>query len=173
MTQTSNGSIDRHHTFAKRWMITATAIYGLMLLGLLTVIATGGRSDDMPAGVTSTSSATATPVFQPSRLSQALTAAADATDGHNKATEPAVPAITARPAPVPIPEVDEMAEVFPERASPSSQASAAPTAQASEALVENGWDFNAPDSIPGFGSMPQPGDAPSSGDRQLTARAAR
>ena len=173
MTQTSNGSIDRHRTFAKRWMIAATAIYELMLLGLLTVIATGGGSDDMPAGVTSTSSARATPVFQPGRLSQALTPSDDATDGHNKAAEPAVPAITARPAPVPIPEVDEMAEVFSERAGSSSQASAAPAAQGSEALVENGWDFNAPDSIPGFGSMPQPGDAPSSGDRQLTARTTR
>jgi hypothetical protein len=28
------------------------------------------------------------------------------------------------------------------------------TAAASEALVENGWDFNKPDTIPGFGSLP-------------------
>jgi hypothetical protein len=172
VTQTPNRSINRHHTFAKRWMITATAIYGLMLLGLLTVIATGGGSDDMPAGVTSTNSAGATPVFQPGRISQMPTPSADATDGHNKAAEPAVPAITARAAPVPIPEVDEMADVFSERAGSSSQASAAPAAP-SDVLVENGWDFNNPDSIPGFGSMPQPGDAPSSGDRQLTARTHR
>jgi hypothetical protein len=170
MTQTR--SINRHQTFAKRWMIAATAIYGLMLLGLLTVIATGGGSHDIPAGVTSTSSAGATPVFQPGRISQALTPSADATDGHNKAAEPAVPVITARPAPVPIPEVDEMADVFSERPGSSSQASAAPAAP-SDVLVENGWDFNNPDSIPGFGSMPQPGNVPSSGDRQLTARTHR
>ncbi|HKY85120.1 MAG TPA: hypothetical protein VJL90_00005 [Pseudorhodoplanes sp.] len=172
MTQTSNRTIDRHRTFAKHWMITATAIYGLMLLGLLTAIATGG-SDDMPAGVTSTRSAGATPVFQPGRISQALTPSADTTDGHNKATEPAPPTIMARPAPVPIPEADAMADVFSERAGSRSQANTAPAAQGSEALVENGWDFNAPDSIPGFGSMPQPGDAPLSDDRQLTARAKR
>jgi hypothetical protein len=30
----------------------------------------------------------------------------------------------------------------------------AQTAAASEALVENGWDFNKPDTIPGFGTLP-------------------
>ena len=149
--QTSNGSIDRHHTFAKRWMITATAIYGIMLIGLLAVVTTGNGSDDKPEGVTSSynSSAHAMTGFQPGRVSELLNSA-EATDGHNKAVEPAAPPNTAHLAPVPVPEVDEMAEVFPERAFPSSQASAAPAAQGADVLVENGWDFNAPDSIPGF-----------------------
>ena len=166
-TQTSNGSIDRHHTFAKRWMITATAIYGLMLIGLLAVVATGSGSDDKPEASSYSSDARATPAFQPGRLEpSADTIRRQPPMAINKAAEPAASPNTARLAPVPVPEVDEMAEVFPERAFPSSQASTAPAAQ-SDVLVENGWDFNAPDSIPGFGSMPQPGDTPSPDGRRL------
>ena len=154
-------------------MIAVTAVYGFMLLGTLGVIATSnwsGDNSDEPGITTSyDGNAIAAPTFQPGRLSQLLTTS---TDGHNKATEPMASAKAAPPARVPVPEVDEMAEIFPERAHPSSQASAAPAAQGSDALVENGWDFNDPDSIPGFASMPQPDAAPSTDGRRL-ARAKR
>jgi hypothetical protein len=39
-----------------------------------------------------------------------------------------------------------------------------------EALVENGWDFNTPNGVPGFAPM-QAGSTPSAALPQMTARA--
>jgi hypothetical protein len=174
MTQTSNRSIDRHHTFAKRWMITATAIYGLMLIGLLTVVVTGNASRDDSEGAPQTATINDLDEFtvsdaRPERSSQ-RPLSTETTDGLGSAQAPMKSLQAARPAIVPVPEVDEMGDIHlysGNVSSPSSQASAAPAAQGPDALVENGWDFNAPDSIPGFGSMPQPGDAPLPDDRRL------
>jgi hypothetical protein len=34
-----------------------------------------------------------------------------------------------------------------------------PAIQSFVGMAENGWDFNKPDEIPGFGSLPQPGSS--------------
>ena len=128
-TPTSNGSIDRHHTFAKRWMITATAIYGLMLIGLLAVVTTGSGSDDKFEGGTSSYTAMISRRRLPTRPAvepKADTIRPKPPMAINKAAEPATSVKTARPASVPVPEVDEMAEAFPERARPPSQAGPRP-----------------------------------------------
>ena len=126
-TQNQNVLSERQNKLVKRWMIAVTAVYGFMLIGTLGVIATSDWSGDNSEepGITTSydGNAIAAPTFQPGRMSQLLSTS---TDGHNKAMEPMASANVAPPARVPVPEVDEMAEVFPERAHPSSQASAVP-----------------------------------------------
>jgi hypothetical protein len=46
-------------------------------------------------------------------------------------------------------------------------------AKPEEALVENGWDFTMPDSVPGFGSLPQAtatAAVPTTDGRKVTAQ---
>ncbi len=54
----------------------------------------------------------------------------------------------------------------------ASKARSAAATQGAEAMVENAWDFTKPDSIPGFASMPQPAETPTTDARGL-ARADR
>jgi hypothetical protein len=210
-TKNSNVLTDAQQRFAKRWTITVSALYGLVLLGVLAVIVSGGASRDdsegmptrvaindldeftVPAAARTEQSSQARPLGTeatdgvgnaqaPVTPSQAARAAVvplsgvnedihlSSGNGHNKAPEPVA---TATPRPVPIPEVDEMDEDIHlssgNRIGPSPQARAALAAQSADVLVENGWDFNNPDSIPGFGSMPQPA-SPAPDERRLTAR---
>jgi hypothetical protein len=151
----------------------AAATNGVILAGVVALIATGDASRDDTANLrASTRSHDTASGFQPNRLSQLLSNPSEGTDGYNKAPDRTAPANAARPAIVPIPEVNVLSEsVRAVTGGPLPQASTAPQAQDSETLVDNGWDFTNPDSIPGFGSMPEPADTPDA--RQQAARTTR
>jgi len=144
MTQASNGLIDRHHTFAKRWMITATAIYGLMLVGLLAVVVTGNASRNDSEGVPQSATINdldefTVPDARPERSSQLRPSSTETTDGLGSAQAPMKSLQAARPAIVPVPEVDEMGDIHlysGNGSSPSSQASGGSTGRERLGLLE-------------------------------------
>jgi hypothetical protein len=163
----------------KRYMVAAATAYAFIMIGVLTVIFTSDASDDTTSGYGVAS--------HPSRT----------TDGHNKAIEQNAPAAAVRALPerdelkddvrlpagaswavpsaqaarVPIPEVDELGEtpMWPGDAASSIAARArSAAAPQGEALAENAWDFEKPETIPGFGAIVEHDTTPDG--QRLTAR---
>jgi len=161
--------IDAERKLVRHWTIFASVAYGAIAVGLLALVVTGNASQDdadNPLGSMSfyDVDGLGSPVFQPNRLSQLLPNSTESTNGLNNAPAPAAPANTALSAVPSTPEVDELAEI----AAAQTGGSGGPSPQ--EALVENGWDFTAPNGVPGFGSLPQAGATPSAGVPQQTAQ---
>jgi len=179
-TQKPNILTDAQHTFAKRWIIAVSALYGLVLVGVLAaIVVTSSAFHDDSAGASQRMALNeldefTVPGTSPGQSAQVRSSGTEATDGVGNAQAPIQ---ATRAAVVPIPEVDEMGEDIHlssgNGSGPSPQARAALAAQSADVLVENGWDFNDPDSIPGFGSMPQPGASPSPDELRRTARTNR
>ncbi len=140
----------------KRWTIGAAVFYGIIVTATVALIAIGINASDGLANseksvANSNLDGYAVSAAQPNRPTQlSQTNAAEVTTGYNSRMAPAA----AYAAPRPIPEVDEMGKT---------------PATPQEALVENGWDFNTPNNVPGFAPM-QAGSAPSAALPQLTAR---
>jgi len=142
----------------KRWTIGAMVFYGIIVVATVSLVALGinssGGMANSQESLTS-SDGYAVPAAQASRLSQAApSGSSEMTTGYNTRMTPTESAALPRAAARPIPEVDEMGKT---------------PATPQEALVENGWDFNAPNSVSGFATMPQ-GAAPSAALPQLSAR---
>jgi hypothetical protein len=139
-----------------RWTIGAAAFYGIIVAATVALVSIGINANGSANSEESMTKAEiegyAVSVVQPGPSGQ-LGPSAEVTTGYSNAT----PGESVNPeyaAPRPIPEVDEMGEtpVTPQ-----------------EALVENGWDFNAPNGVPGFAPL-HAGSAHSSALPHLTAR---
>jgi hypothetical protein len=145
----------------KRWTVGAAAFYGFIVAATVALVAiginsSGGSANSEESVTNSDLEGYAVPLARTSRLSQAgSSGGAEVTTGYNTRGAPAESVNPPRAAARPIPEVDEMGKT---PASPQ------------EALVENGWDFNAPNGVPGFAPL-QADSAPSAGLPQLTSRA--
>jgi hypothetical protein len=141
----------------RRWTIGAAAVYGIVVAATVALVAIGinasGSANSEESMTDADLQGYAVPVARPSRSSQ-LGPSAEITTGYNNRAAPAGSMNPAYAAPRPIPEVDEMGKT--------------PTAP-HEALVENGWDFNASDGIPGFAPL-QADSSPSAALPNLTAR---
>ncbi len=141
---------------AARWTITAAAAYGLILAGLLVLLLTsnGYADPDNPADHVSFCDieGIAAPVSDTMQATELQSPAAAETDGFESRWMPAA------------------------SNAPRAAVVSVPTeaAKAEEALVENGWDFTMPDSVPGFGSLPQaaaaPAAVPTTDGRKVTAQ---
>ena len=148
------------HKLVKRWTIGAAVFYGIIVATTMALVAlginsSGGLANSDESVAKADLDGYAVSVARPIRSSQlGPAAAADVTTGYNRAA-PAESVSPPRAAARPIPEVDEMGKT--------------PTTP-QEAIVENGWDFNAPNGVPGFESL-QAGSPPAAGMPQLTARA--
>ena len=144
----------------KRWTIGAAVFYGLIVVATVGLVAmginsSGGRANSEESVTKSDLDGYAVPVTRSSRLSQAVPSGnSEVTTGYNTRMTPMELVNPPRAAARPIPEVDEMGKT---------------PATPQETLVENGWDFNAPNGVPGFAVMPQ-GSPPSAALPQLTAR---
>ena len=139
---------------AARWTITAAAVYGVILVGLLALLltSTGTYADpDNPADHVSFCDidGIAAPVSGTMQATELQSSGAAETDGFESRWMPAA-------------------------ANAANSAGAAEPAKPEEALVENGWDFTVPDSVPGFGSLPQaaaaPAAVPTTDGRKVTAQ---
>ena len=138
---------------AARWTITAAVMYGVILAGLLALLVTssGTYADpDNPADHVSFCDidGIAAPVSDTMRATELQSSGAAQTDGFESRWMPAA-------------------------SNAPRAAMVAEPAKPEEALVENGWDFTVPDSIPGFGSLPQtaaaPAPVPTTDGRKMTA----
>ena len=144
-----------------RWTIGAAAFYGIIVAAAVALIAiginsSGGLANSEESVTNADLEGYAVPVARSSRTSQlGPSSAAEVTTGYNYRGAPAASVNPEYAAPRPIPEVDEMGRT---PASPQ------------EALVENGWDFNAPNGVPGFAPL-HAGSTPSAAMPHLTARA--
>jgi hypothetical protein len=150
----ANTFSEAERKLVKRWTIAAAAAYGLIMAALLGLAVTHDWSnDDSEDSLASYSSSARVGIAAApyNRLSQVQTNAVNATDGFNARTATA-PAGAAR---VTVPEAGEM-----------TRTPAAPQ----DGLVENGWDFNVPNGVPGFAPM-QADSMPSAALPQLSARA--
>jgi hypothetical protein len=144
----------------RRWTIGAAAVYGIVVAATVALVAIGinasGSANSEESMTNADLQGYAVSVARPSRSSQ-LGPSAEVTTGYNNRAAPAESMNPAYAAPRPIPEVDEMGKT--------------PTSP-HEALVENGWDFNAPNGVPGFAPL-QAGSPPSAALPNLTARTNR
>jgi hypothetical protein len=151
---------DDKRKLVKRWTIGAFVFYGFIVAATVALItiginSSGGLANSEESVTSSDLDGYAVPVTRSSRLSQAVpSGGAEITTGYNRAA-PAEHVKPPRAAARPIPEVDEMGTT---------------PATPQEALVENGWDFNTPNGVPGFEPL-QAGSAPAAAMPQLTARA--
>ena len=139
---------------AARWTITAAAVYGVILIGLLALLltSTGTYADpDNPADHVSFCDidGIAAPVSDTMQATELQSSGAAETAGFESRWMPAA-------------------------ANAANSAGAAEPAKPEEALVENGWDFTVPDSVPGFGSLPlaaaAPAAVPTTDGRKVTAQ---
>jgi hypothetical protein len=142
----------------KRWTIGATAFYGIIIAATMALVAIGINSSGGSAEESMTNSdleGYAVPVTRSSRLGQTGPSSnSEVTTGYNSQVTPTERVNPPLAAARPIPEVDEMGKT---------------PATPQEALVENGWDFNAPNGVPGFAPL-QADTMPSAALPQLTAR---
>jgi hypothetical protein len=125
----------------KRWMIGAAVFYGIIVAATVALVSIGinasGSANSEESMTKAEIEGYAVSVAQPSRSRQ-LGPSAEVTTGYNNHATPRESVNPAYAAPRPIPEVDEMGKT---------------PATVQEALVENGWDFNAPNSVPGFAPL--------------------
>ena len=142
---------------AARWTITAAAVYGVILVGLLALLLTSNATyadPDNPADHVSFCDIDriAAPVSDRMRATELQSSGAVETDGFESRWMP----------------------VAPSAAQPAVAAEPVKPIKPEEALVENGWDFTVPDSVPGFGSLPlaaaAPTAVPTTDGRKVTAQ---
>jgi hypothetical protein len=144
--------------FVKRWAIATAGLYGAIVLAVSTMVVIAAVTDR-----NSDRSVAAAPYYSSDGLAEPAEVAgmpdsSGYTDGRG------APGATA---------TTEQTASVPSTASAPPQANMTWPESGTDMLVENGWDFTNPDSIPGFGAMPSP-EAPASAEgRHAAARSHR
>jgi hypothetical protein len=147
---------ESEHQFVKQWTIATAGLYGAILMAVATMAVIGAVSDrNADRSVAAATYYSSDGLAEPAEVAGLLSPSQD-TDGHGA---PGATPTTAQTTPDP-----GVARTTP-------QANVAWPDAGVDMLVENGWDFTNPDSIPGFGAMPSPDATASAEGRHAVARA--